>query len=131
MNCPHCQKETPAKYSSAWCPFCGRDFSPDRAPSPDTSRINWPVFFAILFAPAIITLLGVLVNAFAIVPPATFGGSFLAGIACGGMVANQLARGMEPNRFLVIVLSTIFIAVSFILCFAGCMIPAILPSKGR
>ena len=129
MNCPYCQKALPGNYSAAWCPFCGRDLVPDSVPPLQAPKTNWFVFFAVLLAPAIVVLFAGIADAGGIVVLSTFGGSLAAGIACARMLAKRQARGMEANRLLVFVFSIFFAALSFILCFAGCAIPAVLQSS--
>jgi hypothetical protein len=121
--CPHCQRELPVNHPANWCPFCGRDWLPDENPSSEIHKINWLVFFAVLFAPAMLSMLGMTINAGGLVFFSTFIGSGVAGIVCGSMIALRQARGMEANKLLVAVLSVLLGALSFFLCFLGCSLP--------
>jgi hypothetical protein len=65
-TCPICQKELPENYGAVYCPFCGKDLPPPvfalvetREPSVESppAKVNLPLFFGALFAPALLTLL--------------------------------------------------------------------------
>jgi len=97
----------------------------------DDRQINWPVFFAMLLAPAALTMIGMTLNLFELVMFATFIGSGAAGIHCGRMLARRLARDAGTRALLTVVLSLVFGALSFVLCFVGCALPAVLQSRAH
>ncbi len=123
MTCPHCQKEQPENYSADCCRFCGRDFSGESTPSVDLAKISWPLFFAVLFAPAVISFVSLAGNLGSLMVVATFGGSLLAGKICAAMLDQQ--RGYSTLAQLLITMA--LAALSFTLCFGGCMAGAMLP----
>jgi len=127
MNCLHCQKELPANYVEAWCPFCGRDLSAsgtDSVPHPlPPVKTNWLIFFSVLLAPVVLTILAVLLGAKAgnASPGIAFFGSGVAGIVCGVMLGRQLGR-TAPLR---IIFGILFALILFVVCIGmscfGCL----------
>ena len=128
MICPHCQKTLPENYSAMWCLFCARDFVDQPLEVP---KMNWQMFWLVLFTPALISLLAGFFEAGEIVVLSTFVGSVVAGISCGKKLAERRANGMEPSKLFVFVFSTGLVVLSFVLCFAGCMMPVLLKSNGQ
>jgi hypothetical protein len=117
MNCPYCQKELPGGYGITPCPFCGREIYFEHIPiPPNRLRINWLVFYIVLFAPTVFNLVGALTNNGFIIFGSTFGGSVVAGIIC----ASMLARYREMRGWLKVMLAFALVMTSFILCFIGC-----------
>jgi hypothetical protein len=117
MNCPHCQKKLPENYSAGWCPFCGRDLFPDQSPSIESAKINWLVFFTVLLAPAVLSLIGVALNIGTLIVSGTFGGSLVAGAVCSGMLDERYGYSSVVRWLLAAVLALL----SFALCFGGCL----------
>lgn len=117
MNCPHCQKELPVTHGITPCPFCGKEIYFEQIPlPPNRLRMNWPVFFIVLLAPAVFNLIGMLENNGLIIVGSTFPGSFVAGIIC----ACMLARCREMRGWLAVLLAFALVVSSFIFCFIGC-----------
>ncbi|MBI3879511.1 MAG: hypothetical protein HY301_05545 [Verrucomicrobia bacterium] len=125
MNCPHCQKEQPPNYSPEWCRFCGRDLFPDQISSVESPGINWPIFFAVLLAPAILSLIGLALKVGGLVLIATFGGSLIAGKVCSAMLDERWGMSSVVQWLLAIVLAML----SFLLCFGGCLAGAVITSR--
>ena len=116
MNCPHCHKEWPEGYGTGLCPFCGKEIHLQQTPLPNQPRMNWLVFYIVLFAPAAFNLVGLSTKAFALVIASTSVGSLLAGVICGLMLARY--RDLRHGLTLLLILGLgVF---SFILCFIGC-----------
>ena len=115
MNCPYCQKEWPEPYGVAPCPFCGREIYIDN-PLPAGHKMNWPLFYIVLLAPAILTLIGGYMHVGVVVFSSTFIGSLIAGILSGGMLARY--RNMRGGLAVLLVFG--LCVFSFILCFVGC-----------
>jgi len=101
------------------------------ASSAAAAEINWLIFFAVLFAPAVLVMIGMMINSGGLVVFATFIGSGWAGITCARMLARRLARGGAINALLVVVFLVVFAVVSFVLCFVGCVIPAAFPMRNH
>ena len=162
INCPGCERELFVPRRSAFVPMQAgnltlelpvaskiQPYSPPTAPSglltdeewgalaagkqalaaSNNQEINWLVFFAVLLAPAVLTMLGMATGAFQLVMFATFIGSGWAGITCARMLARRFGWGAP----LTTVLSLVFGALSFILCFVGCVagIPFAAQLKGH
>jgi hypothetical protein len=133
MNCPHCHKELPQRYSAGWCPFCGRDLPPMEAPALESSPPLAPVifrprlFFSIFLAPPLLTVLIVLLSfgsrdvqdGAALV--ALFGGG-IAGITCGIMLGRRLGKSSATRVGFSLLLGPIMVVVCVGLSFFGCMV---------
>ncbi len=82
------------------------------------ARGGWWIFFAVLMAPALLTLLAA--KSKDLWPIFTFAGSGVAGLYCGFWLAFRQCRTI-PGKFLIgLILSVVFTVVSFALCCAGC-----------
>ena len=125
MNCPHCQKELPVNHPAIWCPFCGRELVEGQTPADEFFKTNWPVFFAVLLAPAVLSLIGIAFNSGTLTVLATFGGSLLAGKICAGMLAGPRGYSTAVQWLIAVGLA----ALSIILCFGGCMAGAAINVK--
>ena len=123
MTCPHCQKEQPEDYAADCCRYCGQDFSEVQTASDNLAKISWPLFFVVLFAPAVISFVSLACNLGGLMVAATFGGSLLAGKICATMLDQQ--RGYSTLVQLLVTL--MLAALSFILCFGGCMAGTMIP----
>src|SRR5579863_7636547 len=96
MNCPNCQKELPADYAAARCPFCGHDLAVSgnesvQQPLPPV-RTHWLIFFSVLLAPVLLTILAVRLGAKNGSASAGIAmiGEGAAGIVCGAMLGRQV-----------------------------------------
>jgi hypothetical protein len=129
MNCPHCQRELPEKYGTGWCPFCGHDLpsnqidtlqSPPR-PVIEPNHINWPKFFLILFAPAVGCFLALIVDIGGLaVLFGPFGGS-ISGLVCAHMIMEAVNFTGSKRTMIHFGLAILLCALSFFLCFVGCV----------
>ena len=85
---------------------------------PGKARGGWWIFFAVLMAPTILTLLTA--KSEDLWPVFTFAGSGVAGLYCGFWLAIRQCRTI-PGKFLIgLILAVVFTVVSFALCCAGC-----------
>ncbi len=127
MNCLNCQKELPANYAAARCPFCGHDLavsgSDSIQPPLPPVKTHWLIFFSVLLAPVLLTILTVLLgakNGGAPAGIATIGGG-VAGIICGAMLGRQVGS----TRPLRIILGTVFAGILMVVCIGmscfGCL----------
>lgn len=127
MNCPHCQKELPSDYGATWCPFCGKNLpvSEINSVKPQLRRvkINWFIFYAVLLAPALITMLTAMCfhapNQGVSAAMGLFGGG-AAGIACGIMLGLRLGKTLPTRIVLGILFSFVLVVVCITLCCFGC-----------
>jgi MFS family permease len=117
MICPHCQKELSVPHGVTPCPFCGKEIYLNN-PLPPGPKMNWLVFYAILLAPAILTLIGGSMHVIPVVFSSAFIGSLVAGIFAGAMLARY--RNMRGG--LVVLLVFGLSVFSFVLCFVGCAV---------
>ncbi len=125
LNCPHCQRELPVNHPENWCPFCGRDLGEEETVAVPATKINWLLFFAILLAPAILSLIGVSLDLGTLIVGATFGGSLLAGTFCADLLDKQRGYSSAVKWCL----AAVFALLSFILCFGGCVAGAMVQMK--
>ena len=132
MNCPHCHKVLPEKYPATYCPHCGAAIVVEESvpkagyPSVAPVRIRWPIFFGVLLAPALVTLLAsFLGRAHTNDSPSAFiafFGGIAAGIACGIMLAFRVTKTV-PNRIgFGFLFSCVFVVICVTLNFFGCMV---------
>jgi hypothetical protein len=117
MICPHCQKEMPENYGAAYCPYCGRDLLPIQNSTAGLLKAKWLVFFAVLLAPAVLSLIGIALNIGSLMVFATFGGSLIAGKICSAILDEEHGYSTAARWLVAAGLA----AVSFFLCFGGCM----------
>jgi uncharacterized paraquat-inducible protein A len=128
--CPHCsQRIACGEIVNDWeidCPGCGktlfipppseREERAESVPSLTKAKTAW-LALAILFVPAVLTILGMLLGADPIV--ISIGGSLIAGISCGILLG--ISRKTVAERILFcILLVPIMVIVSFVLCFFSC-----------
>lgn len=133
MNCPHCQKALPEKYNATYCPFCGMGITVEEKDSGITHpllppvRIHLGIFFGVLFAPALLTLLtSFLTKGHAnesMSPTIAIFGGVLAGIACGVMLSLHIGKTAPARLGFALLFSSLFaffcVALSFFGCVAG------------
>lgn len=100
------------------CPNCGAPFS-DLSRRP---RLPWVIFFLVLFAPALCSLLGVRLKSDGLAVGSVVFGSIVSGIICGTLLGRRLGRTTGSRFGLGIVFVCVFGAVSFVLGFFGCMV---------
>ena len=132
MNCPHCQKTLPENYGATYCPFCGMGIPVGESPLPVNGpslapvRIRWLVFFAVLLAPALLTLLSSFLGRGHdnenISPIIAIVGGIGAAIACGVMLGLRIGRTVATRVGLSLLFSCVFAPMSVTLCFFGCMV---------
>jgi hypothetical protein len=89
---------------------------------PPLHKINWLVFFILLLAPAVLTLLAASAKLDGLAVGCPLVGGGMAGIACGTMVARRVGRTPGSKMFLGIVFAVLLGLLSFGLGFAGCML---------
>lgn len=81
-------------------------------------RGGWWIFFAVLMAPAVLTLLAA--KSQDLWPVFTFAGSGVAGLYCGFWLAIRQCRTIPGKVLFGLILAVVFAVVSFALCCAGC-----------
>jgi hypothetical protein len=127
MNCLNCQKELPADYAAARCPFCGHALAVSGNDSVRQSlppvKTHWLVFFSVMLAPVLLTILSVRFgakNGGASTGFALIGGG-AAGIVCGAMLGRQVGT----TRPLRIILGAVFAGIMMVVCIGmscfGCL----------
>jgi hypothetical protein len=89
-------------------------------------KISWLMFFGVLLAPPLLTLLVAYVTRGQSNQPispliALFGGA-AAGIGCGIMLALRLGKTLAARVVVGILFSVVFAVVCIMLSFGGCMI---------
>ena len=94
---------------------------PLETPPPERYKINWLVFFAVLLAPPVVTLLAAMIDFEGLAVGTPFVGGAIAGIACGIMLAFRVGRTRAVRVLLSFVFTAVFAVLSFALSFAGCM----------
>ena len=124
MNCPRCQKELSENYRAAWCPFCGNDLPAQDSDTPKSLlppvKINWLVLIAVVFAPALLTMLVALSKSPNATTACVLGTSPVAAIIAGIML-SRLKAGSPGLRILLTIIYAIVISIfCLISCFFGC-----------
>jgi FtsH-binding integral membrane protein len=91
-------------------------------PSRATSKLHWPWFALALLVPPILTFATALAGwtDFPVICPFVGGG--LAGLVCGILLGRRLGRTTPAVVLLSVLFVLIFAAVSFCLCFGGCLV---------
>jgi hypothetical protein len=127
MNCQNCQKELPADNTATQCPFCAHDLAVSGNDSVRQSlppvKTHWLIFFSVLLAPVLLTILSVRFgakNGGASAGIAIIGGG-VAGIICGAMLGRQVGT----TRPLRIILGAVFAGILMVVCIGmscfGCL----------
>ncbi len=135
MNCLHCQKELPANYAEAWCPFCGRDLEPDSSgtaalPAFEANYINWPRFFIVLFVPPVCCFLALAVGIVDLAGIFGVFGSFISGLVCTRMIMGRTNLVGLKRAAAHFGLAMLLCCLSCFLCFVGCMSAATVSKHG-
>jgi hypothetical protein len=125
MNCPHCQKELPVNYPVGYCPFCGNDFPEEKTIVAKESPLNWKMFFAVLFAPAVCSFassaarLELLPVLFATI------GCLVAGVICARLAMRSIGPTRMPRALLHLILAILFVFLCMMLSWIGCAVTGI------
>jgi hypothetical protein len=132
MNCPHCHKVLPENYAASYCPHCGGAvqmaepaFYSSGTPAVAPIKISWLIFFGVLLAPLLLTILVVLLSGphtneqFS--PIIAFFGGAGAGIVCGVMLALRLGKSMGARVGLGVLFACIFAVLGIMLSCFGCL----------
>lgn len=123
MNCPHCQQLVPMDHPAASCPFCGKELSlenPPMAPLAQPLRANWPLFFAVLFAPPVCCFIALSLDVGFLA--VLFGalGSLISGVVCTRIVMRNFGSIRWRRALLQIIIGVLLCGISFSLSFLGC-----------
>src|SRR5690242_13965829 len=130
MNCPHCQKPLPQNYTASFCPHCGGAIEYPHIPVPASPplppvKVNWFLFFAVLLAPPLLTLITAFVSreqrGQSVSPVIALFGGAIAGIVCGIMLARRVGRTGSARILLGFLFSGIFAVVCITLSLFGCL----------
>ena len=94
-------------------------------PPPAPLKTNWPLFFAILFAPAALTFLRVANHGRPmedwLLPPLVLFGSMASGIGCAILGEPRTSKVSGARRvFRIVCWSAVLIGFSMMFCFVGC-----------
>ena len=129
MNCPHCLKELPENYHAGWCPFCGKDLPASEIDSAKPPlrpvKIYWPVFFAVLLAPALVTMFSAMLDHApnqSVSPVIGLFGGAAAGIACGIILGLRLGSTALERVVVTLLLCLIMAVVDITLSCLGCAV---------
>ncbi|HEU5072403.1 MAG TPA: hypothetical protein VFV96_18535 [Verrucomicrobiae bacterium] len=95
---------------------------PGEAPPMAVRRINWFLFFAVLLAPPVLTLLTAMAGWQSFPVACPFVGGALAGLVCGIQLARRLGQTTNAVVLLSFAFFIVFGALSFALCFTGCLL---------
>lgn len=132
MNCPHCHQVLPEKYSATYCPHCGEGIAVEEESEAKVSttpvapiKLRWPIFFGVLLAPALLTLLASFLGRSHANEPVSafiaFVGGIAAGIACGIMLALRVGKTVSSRVGFGLLFSCVFVVICVTLDFFGCM----------
>ena len=91
-------------------------------PSPEATagKMNWGIFFGVLLAPAVVSLLAATAKVDGLAKACPFVGGSLAGIACGTILARHVGRTYVGRILLGIVFAVLLGSLSFYLGYVGC-----------
>ena len=92
------------------------------------TKFNWLLFITVLFAPAVLTLIGELAKERQLAVVAALLGSLAAGVFCGIHLARHVGRSSAAEFWLGWLFVGVFGCVSLILSFYGCMVGGSNPS---
>jgi hypothetical protein len=128
MKCPTCQQELSTERSRPDCPHCGEAIAIQPPSTPEVAaqaplKLNWPVFFAILFAPVVLTIVAVQVmpasNDASPAVAVIFGA--VSGILCGFKLGRRFGKSPESRIGLGILFSLIMVVVCVGMSCFGCL----------
>jgi hypothetical protein len=130
MNCPHCKQEVQESQAGGACPHCGLRLSPEEIVT-ESNRVDWRLFFALLFLPPIVTMLSAMID-----PKVSWDISFViaivggvgGGIACGFILSNYRQEDGFMKFLAWLFFSALMIIVCLTLCTIACNIGAKRPS---
>ena len=121
--CPHCARPSPVGVPGGDCPFCQQALAAPASPPPvvlQAGKTNWPLFFVILFIPAIGNFISAASNSLIFPILFTLVGCLWSGIVCSRMIMARLTS-VGPKRQLQSMLVTLgLFSLVFFLSFLGC-----------
>jgi hypothetical protein len=132
MICPHCQRELPENYSTAGCPFCGKDLSVENLkPSPElpTGNFNGRIFLCALLFPPLLTLISATAMGLifshpineSVSPLIALVSGAIGGVICGTMLGFQASEKLPARIIISILMSAIMVVICIMLCMFGCI----------
>jgi hypothetical protein len=125
MNCPHCQQGLPADFSLEICPHCGKDLPSEHLQGgtpPPAARARWPLFFGVLFAPAICCFIGFALNLGFLAVLSGLSGGLISGLVCTRIVIGRLAASGRRSALLTFGIGVLLCSLSYFLSGLGCSI---------
>jgi hypothetical protein len=123
MNCPHCQKELPDGHSGDRCPACGNRLAPESSggePLAQTSPINLPLFFALLFAPSACSFIAVALGVLPLGVLFATLGSLVDGVICTCMLSKIIEVSGGRRVALLFFMGIMISGLCFFLSCVGC-----------
>jgi hypothetical protein len=132
MKCPHCKNELPDNHGARWCSFCGKDLpgsatyaveTPSSSPQLAPVKVNWLVFFAVLIAPPLLTLITASTvggRNEQVSPIIGLYGGGAAGIICGLLLGLRLGKTVLARVVLGVLFSVVMAFLCIMLCLLGC-----------
>jgi len=88
------------------------------------TQLNWKLFLGLLLAPAVLTFAAASMHneaAIGTMLVSTFGGSAVAGISCGIILARRYGESLSNSVLIALGAGFLLTAVSFGLCCGGCI----------
>jgi hypothetical protein len=87
---------------------------------PKSGKVNWPLVFALLLGPAVLALVGALLDVDALAVACPFGGSLISGLIFGVIMARRFGKGVLARVLLGICCAAIFGCLTLGLACVGC-----------
>jgi hypothetical protein len=127
MKCPTCQQELPTGHSGPDCPRCGAAIqSPptlDVVVQAPGLKLNLLVFYMILFAPVLLTIVAVqlMPKSSDTAPVVAFIFGTASGVLCGILLGRRFGKSLESRIGLGILFSLIMVVVCVGMSCFGCL----------
>src|SRR5215467_8036642 len=87
---------------------------------PKAAKVNWLLVFALLLGPAVLALVGALLNLDTLAVACPFGGSIISGLIFGVIMARRFGKAILARVLLGICCAAIFGCLTLALACAGC-----------
>jgi|SRR6516225_6816252 hypothetical protein len=87
---------------------------------PKSAKVNWPLVFALLLSPAVLALVGALLDLDTLAVACPFGGSLISGLIFGVIMARRFGKALLARVLLGICCAAIFGCLTLGLACVGC-----------